>query len=77
MLNNLKEARFRARKVQAKLWHETGIHFSTISRIECGYMEPTKEQILRLARALKVEPDWLFPRVKSGANSKEEDHVER
>jgi transcriptional regulator with XRE-family HTH domain len=59
--NNLKEARFFAKKPQARLWIETGIHYSTISRIECGYVEPSVEQKKKLARALNVETDWLFP----------------
>ena len=61
MKNRLKEARFFAGKPQAKLWLETGIHYSTISRIECGYIEPTGDQKRKLARALDVEKDWLFP----------------
>ncbi|GAG53853.1 unnamed protein product, partial [marine sediment metagenome] len=39
--NRLKEARFFSNKTQIKLWPETGIHYSTISRIECGYIQPT------------------------------------
>ena len=57
----LKEARFFAKKSQAQLWLETGIHYSTISRLECGYMKPTKDQKRKLAKALSVEVDWLFP----------------
>lgn len=62
MKNRLKEARFFARKPQIKLWLETGIHYSTISRIECGYVEPTEEQKKKLAEALGVKKDWLFPK---------------
>jgi len=58
--NNLKEARFYAGKPQIQLWIETGIHYSTISRIECGYIEPTDEQKEKLAKALGVEEGWLF-----------------
>ncbi len=65
MQNNLREARFRARMPQAKLWLETGIHYSTISRIECGYVEPTKRQKKKLAKALNVQLDWLFPPSKA------------
>ena len=61
MKNRLKEARFFAKKPQIKLWLETKIHFSTISRIECGYIEPTEKQKIKLAKALGVEKDWLFP----------------
>jgi len=61
MKNRLKEARFFAKKPQVKLWLETGIHYSTISRIECGYIQPTEEQKKKLAKALDVKQDWLFP----------------
>lgn len=60
MENRLKEARFFAKKPQIKLWLETGIHYSTISRIECGYIQPTEEQKKKLAKALKVKEEWLF-----------------
>ena len=60
----LKEARFFAKKSQAQLWLETGIHYSTISRLECGYMRPTEDQKRKLAAALEVEPNWLFPSPK-------------
>jgi len=61
MKNRLKEARFFAHIPQIKLWLETGIHYSTMSRIECGYIQPTEEQKEKLARALEVKEDWLFP----------------
>lgn len=60
MKNRLKEARFFAKKPQIKLWLETGIHYSTISRIECGYVSPTEDQKVKLAKALGVNKDWLF-----------------
>jgi len=40
---------------------ETGIYFSTISRIERGWLTPTQEQKNKLAEALGVDADWLFP----------------
>ena len=61
MKNRLKEARFFKQIPQIQLWIETGIHYSTISRIECGYIEPTDEQKEKLAKALGVKKDWLFP----------------
>jgi len=63
--NRLKEARFYAKKPQIQLWVETGIHYSTISRIECGYIQPTEEQKKKLTKALKVKKEWLFPGEKS------------
>lgn|GEM_PF-1735749 len=73
MINRLKEARFFARKTQPKLWLETGIHFSTLSRIECGYIEPTNEQKKKLAKALKVRADWLFPPAPKSKKRKDSD----
>jgi transcriptional regulator with XRE-family HTH domain len=73
--NNLKEARFFAKKSQAQLWLETGIHYSTISRIECGYVEPADEQKKKLANALHVETDWLFPVPEVGKKSIKEDYL--
>jgi transcriptional regulator with XRE-family HTH domain len=64
--NRLKEARFFAKKPQIQLWLETGIHYSTISRLECGYVLPTDEQREKLASALGVEKGWLFPSRKDG-----------
>jgi len=61
MKNLLREARFKARVPQIRLWLETGIHYSTISRIECGYIKPTELQKKKLAEALGVEQEWLFP----------------
>jgi len=44
---------------------ETDIHYTTISRIECGYIEPTEKQKNKIAQALNVDPDWLFPKENS------------
>ncbi len=61
MDNRLKEARFYKRIPQIQLWLKTGIHYSTISRIECGYIKPSKEQKKKMAKVLRVKVDWLFP----------------
>lgn len=63
--NRLKEARFFTKKPQIRLWLDTGIHYSTISRIECGYLTPTDEQKEKLAVALNVSKKWLFPERKT------------
>lgn len=60
-MNNLRKARLRADKSQLQLMKETSIYFATISRIENGWLKPTKRQKEKLARALEVSPDWLFP----------------
>ena len=49
-----------ADKSQLQLMKETGIYFTTLSRIERGWLKPSDEQKKKLAKALKVEPDWLF-----------------
>ena len=60
-MNNLRKARLKADKSQLKLMKETGIYFATISRIENGWLEPTSKQRKKLAKALSVKEDWLFP----------------
>jgi len=60
-MNNLRKARLRADKSQLQLMKETGIYFATISRIENGWLKPKSEQKRKLAKALKVKTDWLFP----------------
>ncbi|MBW2645926.1 MAG: helix-turn-helix transcriptional regulator [Deltaproteobacteria bacterium] len=59
--NRMKEGRFRAKMNQMDLWLKTGIHYSTISRMERGYIKPTPEQAEGLAKALGVKREWLFP----------------
>ena len=61
MKNKLKEARFFGGMPQVKLAQISGIHYSTISRIECGYLAPTQVQRGKLAKALGVAEEWLFP----------------
>lgn len=60
-MNNLRKARLKSDKSQLQLMKETGIYFATISRIERGWLKPTDEQKMKLAEALGVKKDWLFP----------------
>ncbi len=60
-MNNLRKARLRADKSQLQLMKETHIYFATISRIENGWLKPSDKQKNKLAKALKVKADWLFP----------------
>lgn len=60
-MNRLRHMRLRVDKTQLQLWKETGIFYATISKIECGWLEPTNEQKHKLAKALNAEVDWLFP----------------
>ena len=59
-MNNLRKARLMADKSQLQLMKETGIYFTTLSRIERGWLKPSDEQKKKLAKALKVTTDWLF-----------------
>ena len=60
-MNNLRQARLEADKSQLQLMKETNIYFSTISRIERGWLRPSEEQKKKLADALNVKINWLFP----------------
>lgn len=60
-MNRLRKARLMADKSQLQLMKETGIYFATISRIENGWLKPSQEQMKKLANALGVDKDWLFP----------------
>jgi len=56
----MKELRYQQKKPQALLALETSIDSSTISRIEGGYLRPSKRQSEAIAKALGVEVEWLF-----------------
>lgn len=60
-MNRLRQTRLKADITQLKLMKETGIYYSTISRIEKGWLKPSEEQMKKLAMALKVDKEWLFP----------------
>lgn len=61
-MNRLREARSKRRKSQLKLYLETGVVPCIISWIENGRWNPTEIQKIKLANALSVEVDWLFPK---------------
>ena len=60
-MNNLRKLRRAADKSQLWLMKRTGIHFSIISKFEHGWLEPSERQKKRLARALSVSVESLFP----------------
>jgi transcriptional regulator with XRE-family HTH domain len=60
-MNRLRKARLNADKSQLLLMKETGIYYATISRLERGWVKPTDVQKAKLAKALGVDPTWLFP----------------
>jgi transcriptional regulator with XRE-family HTH domain len=57
----MREARLKIDKSQLRLMKETKIHYSTLSRIERGWQNPTQIQRKKLSRALKVSEEWVFP----------------
>lgn len=59
--NRLREIRFFKNVPQIRLAHKTGIHFSTLSRIENGWTCGTPEQRKKLAKTLGVSILDLFP----------------
>ena len=61
-MNRLKEARFKKNQTQLRLYLETGITPCVISWIENGRWNPSDEEEAKLAKALNVEKDWLFPK---------------
>ena len=61
MKNKLKEVRFFAKKSQDQLHVETGISQSKISRIENGFIQPSKEEKRLIARFLKEPISKIFP----------------
>jgi len=60
-MNKLRQARLKIDMSQLELMKKTKIYFSTISRIERGWLKPSEEQKKKLADALNVKINWLFP----------------
>jgi transcriptional regulator with XRE-family HTH domain len=61
-MNRVRKARLMSDKTQLQLMKETGIYFSTISKIERGWLKPSEEQKKKLAKALDKDEDWVFPK---------------
>ena len=61
-MNNLNKVRKRLRMTQAQISVLTGIHPSTISRIENGVIRCGASHRRRIARALEVEEREVFPK---------------
>ena len=61
-MNNLRAYRVKKLMTQKDLAKASGVAQITISFIENGLSEPMDLTKERLARALKVEPEALFPR---------------
>lgn len=67
-MNRLKMVRLIKGKTQVKLMRDCGVCFSTISRIENGWIKPTDEQKEKFANALDVDKEWLFSGSKDDNN---------
>lgn len=61
MSNKMRVARAEQRVTQFKLRLETGINTSKISFIENGLIQPTELEKRKLALALGMLPEQLFP----------------
>ncbi len=58
-LTNYKLRRLERNTLQVVLAQATGIDRSRLSQIENGYVEPTADEVRRLARALNLRPEEL------------------
>jgi transcriptional regulator with XRE-family HTH domain len=67
---NLREARERAELSQSALGRITEYSYSEISRLEGGAREPRLTTLLRLSKALSVEPADLLRDVKASPSRK-------
>ena len=61
----LKEARARANRSQWDVSLMTGINQSKISLFESGYILPSDEERMLLAKALEIDPDDLVFKIKT------------
>lgn len=61
-LNRLRFIRSVKGITQHQLMKETGIYFSTLSRFERGWLKPSDKRKSKLAEALGVTVEWLFPK---------------
>jgi len=59
--NRIREIRFFNDILQIELALKNGLHFSTLSRIERGYIRATDAQKRLIAKALKCDIENVFP----------------
>lgn len=57
---NLKKEREAKGLSQEKLAHESGLHWTQVSRVERGERDPKLSTVLALARGLGIPPKKLF-----------------
>jgi len=58
--SNLRAARKRLGLTQEEVAERSGVHPTEVSRIEAGKRDPRISTLLRLARAVEVEPGRLL-----------------
>ena len=66
-MNNLRAYRVKKLMTQKDLAKASGVSQITISFIENGLSEPMENTKAKLARALRVEPENLFPKANKPA----------
>ncbi len=59
--NKIREARLKKGLSQVELGNRVGVSYGTMSRLECGHIQPNKHLKRELSRVLKVSLSWLFP----------------
>jgi transcriptional regulator with XRE-family HTH domain len=57
---NLREARRRLSLTQEDVADRSGVHATEVSRIEAGKRDPRVSTVIRLARAVELEPAELL-----------------
>ena len=62
--NKLRDTRVLRRISQMALMLSTGINATKISWIERGYIKPKREEVIKLSKALGVQPRDIFPESK-------------
>lgn len=60
-MNNLRRARLQIDISQLELMKRSMVHYTVISKIERGWFKATEGQKKKLAEALEVDSNWLFP----------------
>jgi hypothetical protein len=60
MRKNLKIAIGERFRTQIAFAHAVKIQQVRVSRIVCGWIEPTKDERERISMALNADPEWLF-----------------
>ncbi len=70
MYPNLKLQIFRQRVHQNELAKVLGMNETVLSKVICGYREPSESQRKTLANYLGVEESWLFEKYEGVAESR-------